>query len=116
MDTRAVGGSDSLFMVRMVLFDGWFKTLENIMSVKTATFHGRKYTIYIGQDEGQCDQYNTTERFLEIHTDLNTKKGITTAIHEALHAENWAATEEVVDRVSTEIGRFLWRLGYRIQD
>ena len=36
-----------------------------------------------------------------------------TAIHELLHAENWAETEEVVDRVSSEIGKVLWRAGYR---
>jgi hypothetical protein len=44
---------------------------------------------------------------------LKTKNGLVTAIHEALHAENWSKDEDTVDRVSKEIGTFLWRLGYR---
>ena len=82
--------------------------------VRTHTFNGRKYKIEIkpGPTDGVCDQYKL-ERLLSIYADLETENGLITALHEALHAENWAATEDVVDRVSTEIGNFLWRLGYR---
>jgi len=82
--------------------------------VRTHTFHGRRYKIVVCQEDGNTDTYTLNERFLSIYADMATRNGLITAIHESLHAENWAASEKVVERVSTEIGRFLWRLGYRI--
>jgi len=85
--------------------------------VKTHKFNGRRYKIDIDVLDGLVDQYTLhNDRTLRILTGLKTKKGLVTVIHESLHAENWAATEEVVDRVSREIGSFLWRLGYRLKD
>ena len=84
--------------------------------VKTHTFNGRKYKIRIKPPlDGLCSTYKN-ERELIIMASLQKRGGIITAIHEALHAENWKADEEIVDRISTEIGSFLWRLGYRIKD
>ena len=82
--------------------------------IKTHTFNGRRYKIDIRDSplDGACDQYNT-ERFLFICADLDSRNGLITAIHEALHAESWVKDEETIDRVSKEIGTFLWRLGYR---
>ncbi len=87
-----------------------------MVKVLTHTFHGRKYKIVISREDGNTDVYALNERFLSIYADMATQNGLITAIHEALHAENWAATEKVVERVSSEIGRFLWRLGYRIKE
>ena len=85
------------------------------MSVKTHTFNGRRYKIDIDKIDGYCEQYviNENSRSLVILADLKTRKGLITAIHEALHASDWRQSEEAVDRVSKEIGSFLWRLGYR---
>lgn len=86
--------------------------------VRTHTFNGRKYTIIAEKLDGYCDQFDLTAenaRTLIILPDLNTRKGLITAIHEALHAEDWTVTEEPIERVSKEIGDFLWRLGYRIE-
>ena len=85
------------------------------MKVKTHTFNGRKYDIYFGQIDGCCEQYSIkpTDREIAIFAKPNTRNELETIIHECLHAENWAATEGVVDRVSSEIGGLLWRLGYR---
>jgi hypothetical protein len=81
--------------------------------VLTHTFNGRKYKITIRPPlDGMCSQYNN-ERELIIMESLRTKNGLITAIHESLHAENWIAKEDTVDRVSREIGTFLWRIGYR---
>ncbi len=80
--------------------------------VKTHTFHGRRYYITTEPLCGSCTTYKR-ENELFIQADLNKRVGLITAIHECLHAENWAASEEVVERVSAEIGSFLWRLGYR---
>ena len=83
------------------------------MIVRTATFNGRKYRIDTDEIDGSCDQYACNERFIHINAPLNTQKGLITVIHESLHASNWCAGEKVVDRTSTDIGRLLWRLGYR---
>ena len=86
------------------------------MRVKTATFNGRKYKVYLASNEdGWCDQYSMTERdrCLVVLAKPKTMNEIVTIVHEALHASNWCKSEEAVDRTSTEIGRLLWRLGYR---
>ena len=87
--------------------------------VKTHTFHGRRYKIDIEPDglHGECDAYHIGEkdRKIGIYIDPATKKGLITIIHECLHAEDWHASEEAVDRTSAEIGNFLWRLGYRLK-
>lgn len=85
--------------------------------VKTHIFNRRKYSIYFKPPvDGMTDTYSLDSqggREISIFADTATKNGLVTLIHEALHAENWAASESVVNRVSTEIGTFLWRLGYR---
>lgn len=85
--------------------------------VRTATFNGRKYKIDCDTGvDGWCDQYGLNERYIHIHKPLNTKDGLVTAIHEMLHASNWSKSEKDVDRISIEIGRTLWRLGYRCKN
>ena len=79
------------------------------------TFNGRKYKICTEALDGFCDTPKSKDLELHIFADLKTKEGLVTAIHESLHAENENWTEEYVDRVSKEIGGFLWRLGYRIK-
>lgn len=82
-------------------------------SVRTHSFNGRRYKIYVREaPDGMCDR-KPKEMGLYIFTNLRTCNGLITALHEALHAENHAATEESIDRISTEVGTFLWRLGYR---
>ena len=36
-----------------------------------------------------------------------------TLLHECLHASNWDKSEKVIDRTAVDIGKLLWRLGYR---
>ena len=81
--------------------------------MKSHKFNGRKYKIYVGAKDGFCDSPKNKELELHLFANLRTKTGLITAVHEALHAENENWSEEYVDRVSKEIGSFLWRLGYR---
>ena len=84
------------------------------MEVKTHTFNGRKYTVWVGQElDGMCDCFGMDERYIVSMAKAGSRKELITIIHEALHACDWCKSEEVIDRVSTEIGSFLWRLGYR---
>ncbi len=86
------------------------------MTVKTATFNGRQYKIFLRKPvDGMCSTY-TDERAIDIFTPLDTQNGLITLIHEGLHASNWTKSETDVDRTSKDIGRLLWRLGFRIGD
>lgn len=80
--------------------------------VKTHTFNGRKYHVRIGETDGMCNTFKP-ERELHVLCDPSTHKGLITTIHESLHACNWAKKEAVVDQVSADVGRLLWRLGWR---
>ena len=84
------------------------------MAIKTHVFNGRKYVIDMpGRIHGTTDQFRLNQRVMLIAVDPGTKDELETCIHEGLHAENWATTEKVVERVGREIADFLWRLGYR---
>ena len=79
--------------------------------MKTATFNGRQYRITVDDLDGNCDTDNYF--WLIVERDLSKRVGLETAIHEALHACNWHAKEELVEVTARDIARFLWRLGYR---
>ena len=84
--------------------------------VKTATFNGRKFVIDVDTPfDGLCEcPYGSDNTpAIRIPIPLNSKKGLVTLLHECLHASQWAKGEGVVDRTSQDIGRLLWRLGYR---
>lgn len=83
--------------------------------MKTHVFNGRRFRIILGPHDGLCDTSKDKELELYIFADLDTKRGLITAIHEALHAEDNNLSEKPVEKVSREIGSFLWRLGYRIK-
>lgn len=81
------------------------------MTVKTATFNKTLYHVILDDLDGNAD--TDTKFWLIIERDLNKKIGLETAIHEALHACNWHASEELVEMTARDIARFLWRLGFR---
>jgi hypothetical protein len=83
--------------------------------MKSHSFNGRRYRIYTGAKDGFCDPPKNKELELHIFANLRTRNGLITAIHESLHAENENWSEDCVDRMSKEIGKFLWRLGYRLK-
>ena len=85
-------------------------------NIKSHTFNGRLYKIAMtGPIDGMTDTYSLNERIMVISSEPYTKSELETAVHESLHASNWAASEEVVTRVGRDVARFLWRLGYRRQ-
>lgn len=78
---------------------------------KTNTFNGIKYHLIFDNLDGNCD--TDTKFWVIIEADLNTRSGLETTIHEALHACSWKTSEEQVDRTAKDVARFLWNLGYR---
>ncbi|KKN09120.1 hypothetical protein LCGC14_1049790 [marine sediment metagenome] len=86
-----------------------------LKQVKTATFSGVKYVVDTEPIDGCCSPPKLSDRepILRVCRPLNTQTGLITLIHEALHACGYRSHETTVDRISKDVGRFLWRLGYR---
>lgn len=85
-------------------------------AVYTHTFSGVKYEVAVleGSLRGLCSSPHGREPRLVLCCDLESRGGLETAIHEALHASFFAQTEEKVTSTAYDVARFLWRLGYRI--
>ena len=85
--------------------------------IKSHTFRERRYRIKLQRpsiDElGRCEHPGAKHKAIHLDPDLDGRLAMDTAIHEALHACFWWLSEEVVEKVATDIARFLWRLGYR---
>ncbi len=82
--------------------------------VRTHTFNGRKYHIYLGPLKGTTSPPGKARREIMIRTsNLSERTILDTIIHESLHASDWPATEKKVNQVATDISRLLWRLDYR---
>ena len=87
------------------------------MPIKTATFNHVVYDIdFCGETDGTCDYPRGGKPSIRIMVNPKTKKELVTIIHECLHSEDWSKSEAIVERVSEEIGRFLWRLDYRREE
>jgi len=84
---------------------------------KTATFNKVRYEIDVcGPIDGFCNSPRGSDPVVRICTDLKTRKGLETAIHESLHACFWAKSEEKVTQTAKDVARFLWWLGFRLKD
>lgn len=82
--------------------------------IRTHTFNGVTYDIDIcGSIDGYCECPWPGKPILQIVADLDTRRGLETAIHEAMHACNYMKSEESVGIAARDIARFLWRLNYR---
>ena len=67
----------------------------------------------LGPVFGFCKELRQEKGYIGITAKPKTQRELLTIIHECLHAENWKMSEEEVDRISTEIGSLLWKLGFR---
>lgn len=81
--------------------------------VKTHFFKGKRYHIVkTGRIDGVTDT-NHTPHELANCAEEGTRNELITWIHEGMHAGNWDKREKTIDQSSKDIGRLLWRLGYR---
>lgn len=81
------------------------------MNVLTHTFNGRLYHIMIDEYDGWADVDD--DYSIVINGKLDSQRDLIALIHESMHAGNWDKHEETIDRSSKEIGRLIWRLGFR---
>ena len=90
------------------------KVRENRMNVKTHMFNGVRYLIDLDSHvDGLCGAPNSKTGDIHVFAKEGTQNQLITIIHESLHASKWMASEKDVDRTSKDIGRLLWRLGFR---
>ena len=94
--------------------------------VRTHKFNGVKYEIDVEGFKGQTipkriempcitiarPEVTMTES-LPYGEDKHARLMLITLLHECLHASNWEKSEKKVDRTAVDIGKLLWRLGYR---
>lgn len=68
---------------------------------------------------GECEQppfkYFKKSSKMYIDPNLDEKEFLKTVLDEAFHANLWEIDNEIVDQISTNIGEFLWRLGFRLK-
>ncbi|GAF76799.1 unnamed protein product [marine sediment metagenome] len=84
--------------------------------IKTHTFRGLRYRVSIRDKlAGFAEIPGHEPRTLYVDPTLSPKEFHETAIHEAMHAEDPDACEQVVNRRAKSLSRWLWRLGYRRQ-
>lgn len=79
--------------------------------LKSVKLNGKRYSIYTNCD-GLCID---DERAIVINADLDTKNGMETAIHEALHAIDWNMSESKVNLLAQNLAHFLWQAKFRRQ-
>ncbi len=81
--------------------------------VKTHTFMGKKYDVYVGPLRGLTD-FGESDPSIWIRTSqISERMILNTVIHECLHACKYDKDEKFVNKAATDISRLLWRLGYR---
>lgn len=63
--------------------------------------------------DGFCDPPDTPNKRIWIKKNLRPSREIQTLLHEMLHACDWDLCEEAVTEIADDIGRVLYKLGYR---
>ena len=93
--------------------------------VKTHNFSSNRYKIVWrkptkqmagGDAWGLCDDNAAPEKTIHISPSLNEYDFLTVCLDEAIHACNFSLDNDHVGEMSTSIGNFLWRLGFRLQE
>lgn len=95
--------------------------------VRTHSFNGVRYKIGVDDPyDAWCDPPRKPQKRefpairlcdgLPFGNNRRAKNGLIALIHECLHASDYNTHENTVERVSMDIGRLLWRLGYRRQN
>ena len=79
----------------------------------SSTFRGRRFHVDTTGVEGMCIHEGVEKAEIIVPDSLKGLKHLRIAIHEATHAFFEHMPEEEVARYANDVGRFLWKLGYR---
>ena len=62
---------------------------------------------------GLCDDPKEKERLISINKNQSKKEMLSTYIHEFYHSINPRMSEQRIEELARDLGRFLWRIGVR---
>ena len=80
------------------------------------TIMGKRWKLRFARlknDHGSCDPPDEAAKEIVIDEAASGCNLLETLIHEMLHAANWHLDEEFVTRCAADMGKVLWKLGYR---
>jgi hypothetical protein len=80
------------------------------------TILGRRWNLRfcrLKDDYGQCDHPDKPSKEIRINDSADGCVLLESLLHEMLHAANWHLDESFVTDCAMDMGRILWRLGYR---
>jgi len=63
--------------------------------------------------DGHCDSPTTPNKQIIIDSRLKGERELVVYLHELLHGCDWRADESIIEQQSEDMGRALWRSGYR---
>jgi len=83
--------------------------------IKLHSFRGKRYRIVACPSDsgGVCDTPKGNDKEMVVPVDGETLHDLQSTIHEGIHACLWDLDEEAVQEMGDDIGRLLWRLGWR---
>ena len=96
------------------------KRRELKAKIKSHDFAGNRYKVIWKKPGkgawGMCEDNGAPEKTMYISPSLQEYDFLTTCLDEAIHACNFSLDNEHVDEMSSTIGSFLWRIGFRIYE
>jgi hypothetical protein len=93
--------------------------MRAIDKIKTITICGNKYNFVVKKlraVRGLTDHPDTKNKTVYIDSREEGKQLLATLIDEFIHCSVWELRNDVVDQMSDDIAKALWRCGLRFQD
>ncbi len=91
--------------------------MKKLRTIKAHRFRNNRYNIEVKNLKdhfGRCDAPDTKQKKILINPNQSGEKLLATLLDEAIHACMFDIDNDVVDEISDDIARFLWRAGYRL--
>jgi len=64
---------------------------------------------FLGKKLGDCDAPQTKNKQIRILSSLEGQERLRVLLHESLHAGLWDLDEEVIEELSSDIARLIWK-------
>lgn len=95
------------------------KFRHNFKKVKKFNFSDHKYKIFwrkppISDAHGLCTPPEESNPRLYINPNQNELNFLITTLDEIIHSNNFTICNDYVEKMSNSIGKFLWKMGWRL--
>jgi hypothetical protein len=91
--------------------------MKKLRAIRAHRFRNNRYKVEVKKlkdRRGQCDDPTTQGKSIVIDPNQSGENLLATLLDESIHACMFDIDNEVVDVISDDIARFLWRAGYRL--